>query len=502
MERAIYVPFDNLHRGFGALKTADPKRDLIIFVESQRMLASRRWHLQRLWFMISAARHFADELSKAGFVVSYQKAESTSQGIKAAITEAGATGLKINTVIATAPNSFRLTQELTGLVEFEPNDFFLTDRQEFIDWASSQKSLLMENFYRNQRKRLSILMDGDKPVGGAWNFDKENRLSPPKSYDYPPYLNHPLDQLDKEVLQELLDSDLKLWGDEPKQTWGTTRGAALKQLDYFLTHHFANFGPYEDAMVKENWAFHHSLLSPYLNIGLIHASEVIDAVRKRYQKGDIPLASCEGFIRQVIGWREYINGVYWFFGDEYRNQNKFEMNRPLLPLFHDAKKTKMACVSTQISDLQARAWVHHIPRLMVLSNLALLTGIKPLEFLNWMREVFIDAADWVMVPNVIGMGVHADGGQMMTKPYISGGSYISRMSNYCKGCPYDPKLRTGENACPFTNLYWNFLAEHEAEFTKNHRMFQQINGLKRLKDLKEVRAESQRILEGLSRGEI
>ena len=497
MKRAIYVAFDQLHQEYGALKSADPATDLIIIIESQRMLKSRKWHLQRLWFMISAARHFAEDLRNAGFEVIYQKAESTRSGIENIVKNK-----KITKVIAAEPNSFRLSSDLDGLVDFLPSDFFLTDKEEFIAWAGSQKSLLMENFYRTQRKRLNILMDGDKPTGGAWNFDKENRLPPPKNYKYPPYLTHSMDQLDLEVLQELKSSELQLWGADPDQTWGTTRKAALTQLDYFLEHHFENFGPYEDAMVSENWGFHHSLLSPYLNIGLIHSSEVIAAVRKRYQKGDIPIASCEGFVRQVIGWREYINGVYWFFGEKYRSENHFKLNRKLLPLFEDSKKTKMACVSTQIADIEARAWVHHIPRLMVLSNLALLTGIKPEEFLNWMREVFIDAADWVMVPNVIGMGMHSDGGKMATKPYISGGSYISKMSNYCKSCVYDPKVRTGENACPFTNLYWNFLSENEAEFTKNHRMFQQMSGLKRLKDLAEVKVESQRILDGLSRGQI
>ena len=497
MKRAIYVAFDQLHKEFGALKKADPTKDLVIIVESQRMLASRKWHLQRLWFMISAARHFAKELEAKGFTVHYIKSATTLDGIKEAIENE-----KIEEVIAAEPNSFRLSEDLNDVVTYIPNDFFLTDKKDFITWASSQKSLLMENFYRTQRRRFNILMEGDKPVGGAWNFDKENRLTPPKNYKYPDYLIHEMDEIDQQVLAELKSSNLTLWGADPDGTWGTTREAALKQLDYFLTNHFENFGPYEDAMVKENWAFHHSLLSPYLNIGLIHASEVIAAVRKRYQKGDIPLASCEGFIRQVIGWREYINGVYWFFGDKYRENNHFKLDRPLLPLFYDSDKTKMACVSQQISDIESRAWVHHIPRLMVLSNLALLTGINPQQFLNWMREVFIDAADWVMVPNVIGMGMHSDGGKMMTKPYISGGSYISKMSNYCKGCAYDPKLRTGESACPFTNLYWNFLAENEAEFTKNHRMFQQVNGLKRLKDLVEVRSESKRILDGLLRGQI
>ena len=497
MKRAIFVPFDQLHREYGALADADPKNDLIIFVESQRMLKSRTWHIQRLWFMISAARHFAQVLIAAGFKVAYMKAESSRAGIESVMKSEA-----ITKVIAATPNSYRMSQELSDLVEFIPNDHFLTSRDEFIDWAKDQKSLLMENFYRNQRKKFDLLMDGDKPTGGAWNFDKENRLPPPKNHDYPPYLVHEMDELDKEILAELKDSDLKLWGELPDGTWGTAKAAALKQLNYFLDKHFAEFGPYEDAMTAENWSLHHSLLSPYLNIGLIHAHEVIAAVRKRYQKGDIPLASCEGFIRQVIGWREYINGVYWYFGQNYREENQLELNRPLLPLFTDPAKTKMACVSTQIKDIQARAWVHHIPRLMVLSNIALLAGVKPQEFLDWMREVFIDSADWVMVPNVIGMGMHSDGGQMMTKPYISGGAYISKMSNYCKGCSYDPKARTGENACPFTNLYWNFLSENQERFARNHRMFQQLNGLKRLKDIAEVKKESGRILDGLSKGTI
>ena len=495
MKRAIFVPFDQLHREYGALADANSKNDLIIFVESQRMLRSRTWHIQRLWFMISAARHFAHELTAAGFKVAYLKAESTRAGIKSVMKSD-----QITKVIAATPNSYRMSQELSDLVEFIPNDHFLTTRDEFNHWAKNQKSLLMENFYRNQRKKFDLLMDGDKPTGGAWNFDKENRLPPPKNYQYPAYLVHELDQLDKEVLAEIKNSDLKLWGELPDGTWGTTKAAALEQLNYFLDEHFADFGPYEDAMTTENWALHHSLLSPYLNIGLIHADEIIAAVRKRYQKGDIPLASCEGFIRQVIGWREYINGVYWYFGQNYREENHLELKRPLLPLFTDPAKTKMACVSTQIKDIQSRAWVHHIPRLMVLSNIALLAGVKPQEFLDWMREVFIDAADWVMVPNVIGMGMHSDGGQMMTKPYISGGSYISKMSNYCKGCAYDPKSRTGENACPFTNLYWNFLSENQERFSRNHRMFQQLNGLRRLKDLAKVKKESGRILDGLSKG--
>jgi len=285
--------------------------------------------------MISAARHFAQELRDEGFEVIYLKAETTLSGIA----ETRKTK-KITNVIAAEPHSFRLLASLKDEIDSIPSDFFLTAKSDFLSWAASQKSLLMENFYRAQRKRLSILMDGDKPVGGAWNYDKENRLPPPKQYVYPEYLQHQRDQIDEEVLAELKNSKLSLWGAEPDLTWATTRKGALNQLENFLENHFENFGPYEDAMVKENWAFHHSLLSPYLNIGLIHASEVIEAVRKRFQKGDIPLESCEGFVRQVIGWREYINGVYWFFGEKYREQNHFELNQEVTAAVYRSPKNR------------------------------------------------------------------------------------------------------------------------------------------------------------------
>jgi deoxyribodipyrimidine photolyase-related protein len=243
-------------------------------------------------------------------------------------------------------------------------------------------------------------------------------------------------------------------------------------------------------------------LTPYLNIGLLTPEEVIDAAMQRYEKGDIPLASIEGFIRQIIGWREYVNGVYWFFGAGYEKRNELGAKRELLPLFWDETKTKMNCVGSVIKDVKTRGYAHHIPRLMVLSNLALLAGVKPAEYLDWMTNTFIDAYDWVMVPNVIGMGLHADGGQMMTKPYVSGGSYISKMSQYCSSCAYNPKLRVGDTACPFTTLYWDFLNRHRAEFESNHRMRQQYFGLDRLGDLTALKQRASEVLLGLENGEI
>jgi deoxyribodipyrimidine photolyase-related protein len=225
-------------------------------------------------------------------------------------------------------------------------------------------------------------------------------------------------------------------------------------------------------------------------------------VVEAFEQGLAPIESVEGFLRQVIGWREYINGMYWFLGEDYREQNHLKATRKLLPVFSDSTKTKMNCVSSTVADVEKRAWTHHIPRLMILSNLALVTGTNPQEFLDWMRENFVDAAEWVMVPNIIGMGVHADGGRLMTKPYAAGGAYVNRMTQYCKGCVYDFKLRVGQNACPFTTLYWDFLDRHSEEFVKNHRMSQQVNGLKRLSDLESLRMRALEVLDGLSAGTI
>ncbi len=490
MKRALYIPFDQLHRKYGVLKDANAAEDVVVLVESQSMITGANWHPERLFFLISSARHFAQSLRDEGFEVRYIKADNTVTGLKTIKSEFSGIGF-----FAAEQSSFRLTRSLTEFgVQFIENDFFLTPRALFASWASSQKSYLMENFYRKQRTRLDILMEHGAPIGGQWNYDKENRLPPPKNYTWPPYLEHHRDEIDHEVAAEL--------SMQPTTTWATTRDGALAQLRNFIENHFGKFGPYEDAMALDNWALHHSLLSPYINNGLLHPSEVIHAAVAAFNRGDVPIESAEGFIRQIIGWREYINGMYWYLGEDYRDNNALGAHRDLLPLFSDPSKTSMNCMKTIVGDIRERSWVHHIPRLMVLSNLALITGTNPQQFLDWMRREFIDAADWVMVPNVIGMGVHADGGQMMSKPYAAGGAYISRMSGYCKGCAYNPKLRVGDDACPFTTLYWDFLDRHKEIFVKNHRMSQQVNGLKRLSDLDELKHRAQEVLSGLEKGEI
>jgi deoxyribodipyrimidine photolyase-related protein len=490
ISQILYVAHDHLNKNFGVLKDADPKTSVVVLVESARMLSGRPWHKERLFFLTSAARHFAYQLEHDGYTVRYIKAPTTIDGLKAARKEFG--NLEIS---CAEPSSHRQHKQLQEFgVQFVENDFFLTSRSLFNLWAEKQKTFVMENFYRAQRNRLNILVKDGKPEGGQWNYDADNRLPPPKNYDWPPYLEHQRDAIDLEVAAQF-----KL---EPTTTWATTRAGALSQLKYFIENHLSGFGPYEDAIAKDNWALHHSLLSPYLNNGLLHASEVADAAIAAYERGDAPIGSVEAFVRQIIGWREYINGMYWFLGEEYRDQNHLGANRKLLPLYTDSTKTKMSCVKAVVEDVEQRAWSHHIPRLMVLSNLALTTGTNPQEFLDWMREQFIDASDWVMVPNVIGMAVYADGGKLMTKPYASGGAYLNRMTQHCKGCAYDPKKRVGDDSCPFTTLYWDFLDRHRDEFVKNHRMSQQVFGLNRLSDLPQLKERAQEVLRGLDQGTI
>lgn len=498
MKRLLFIPFDQLNRTRGVLREANPKTDRLVFIQNDTFIQSRQWHRQRLFFLLSSARHFAAEMNREGFTVDWIHGENIAGTLRTHAQECG--GLEI---WATHPSSFALLNALNSCgAHLVHNDFFLTTREQFDEWASTQKSFTMENFYRRQRTRLDLLMEGGKPVGGAWNFDADNRLPPPKNHHYEPPLVFERDEIDQQVRREIDEMGENFWGDFADGDWATTRTDALRQLKHFVDVHLSEFGPYEDAMPIESWAVHHSLLSPYLNNGLLLASEVVDAVISQFNKGDVPLSSCEGFIRQVIGWREYINGMYWYLGSDYRSHNELNASTLLFPLFHNPDSTQMKCMSSIVRDLEQRAWAHHIPRLMVLSNLALLTGVNPQEFLDWMRETFIDAADWVMVPNVIGMGVHADGGRLMTKPYAAGGAYISRMSNYCTSCTYNPKNRIGDDACPFTTLYWDFLDRNREAFSKNHRMAQQLRGIDRLKDMAEVRTRAREVIDGLQAGKI
>ena len=359
----------------------------------------------------------------------------------------------------------------------------------------------MEDFYRWQRKRSGYLMEGDQPVGGQWNFDEDNRLPPPKTgHDRWPVPHvHALDAIDQRVLNDLPKT---VWGAKPTGLWATTREDALARLHYFVSEILPTFGEHEDAMLESNWHLAHSLLSPYLNNGLLLPNEVLDAAAQAFSDGKVPINSAEGFIRQILGWREYIWNCYWRWMPDYAQRNHLQAHRPLPPLFTNPKRTKMKCMSTVLNGVNEHSYSHHIERLMVLGNFALITGTNPQQFTEWMWNSFIDAAEWVMVPNVIGMSLYADGGMLATKPYASGGAYIDRMSNHCKGCAYDRKKRTGDDACPFTVLYWDFMMRHQDTFVKNPRIARQVRAAQQLSDIDAVQQTAQSILQRLDAGQI
>ena len=442
-------------------------------------------------------RRFALALEQEGFQVDYRKSPTMRQGVTDHIAEFSPTHIDV-----TEPNSYAARQLVASLgIETTASNQFLCHPTDFAKFAEGKKSMKMEDFYRWQRKRYGYLMEGDQPVGGQWNFDEDNRLPPPKTghdrWRVPQV--HALDAIDQQMLNDLPKT---VWGAKPTGLWATTREDALARLHYFVNEILPTFGEHEDAMLESNWHLAHSLLSPYLNNGLLLPNEVLDAAANAFAKGLVPINSAEGFIRQILGWREYIWNCYWRWMPDYAQQNHLQAHRSLPPLFTNPKKTQMKCISTVLNGVNEHSYSHHIERLMVLGNFALITGTNPQQFTEWMWNSFIDAAEWVMVPNVIGMSLYADGGMLATKPYASGGAYIDRMSNHCKGCAYDRKKRTGDDACPFTVLYWDFMMRHQETFVKNPRIARQVRAAQQLSDIDAVQQTAQTILQRLDAGQI
>ena len=493
--RTIWVFGDQLNMEIGALKGASPQTHRVLMIESSSKIASFPWHVQRAHFIVSSMRRFAEDLRSHGFQVDYRKAASMREGLSEHRKE-----YSPESVVATEPNSFAARRLVNSLgVECTRSNQFLCHPSDFHEFVGARKSLKMEDFYRWQRRRYGYLMVGDEPVGARWNYDEDNRQPPPKTgHDrWPVPRLQALDNTDIDVLRELPNS---VWGKQPDGLWATTRVGALERLDYFVREILPSFGDHEDAMLSANWHLAHSLLSPYLNIGLLLPKEVLDAAVGAYEAGDVPINSVEGYVRQILGWREYIWNCYWRWMPRYAQLNELNAQRPLPELFTNPQATSMKCMSSVLSGIYERSYAHHIERLMVLGNFALIAGINPQEFTRWMWNSFIDAAEWVMVPNVIGMSLYADGGMLATKPYASGGAYIDKMSDHCKGCRYDRKQRVGADACPFTVLYWDFQLRHEARFVKNPRVARQVRGAQQLSNVDEVRETAQRMLHDLDNG--
>lgn len=456
----------------------------IVLVESAGRLAARPYHWQKAHLILSALRHRAQD-----------------DGVTLVSTDS------YREFLASTDDTFRVInptsfgyRKLVASDRFEvaPSRGFVTSEEDWASWVGSKagKRLLLEDFYRGSRRRTGLLMEGAEPVGGAWNFDHENRLPAPKKTSTLPVVApwYPTeDEIDAEVRRDLTrwqtEGKIRLVGSDGPRLFAATREEALLALEHFITERLDLFGPYEDAGLKGDWAMAHSLLSVPLNLGLLDPLEVAKAAEAAYLAGNARLSSVEGFIRQVTGWRDFVWHLYWHFGEEYLEQNFLSATAPMPESWQklEAASIDAACVSHAVEKTNERGWLHHIERLMILGNVALQRGMNPRQLNDWFIDSFVDGTPWVMPANVIGMSQFADGGRMSTKPYIGGGAYISKMTNYCGGCAFDPKVRVGENACPLTAGYWAFLDKNEGALAGNFRIAQPMAAMRKMVDREAIR---------------
>jgi deoxyribodipyrimidine photolyase-related protein len=435
-------------------------------------------HAQKILAIFAAMRHFAQQLKRAGHRVRYIAIDDASnrQQLTANL-EALIAHYQASTVHYQAPDEWRLDHLLAAWgascpvpVAMVDSEHFYTTRQSVATQFKGRKQWLMEHFYRSQRRQHGVLMTADdQPEGGQWNFDHDNRKSLPASQPLPADMRP---QHDHQALwQTIVASGAAHFGDPQAEAlrWPLSREEALTQLEVFISHGLPLFGDYQDALSTRGWRLFHSLLSFALNVKMLNPREVVAAAEVAWRQGKVPLPAAEGFIRQILGWREYVRGVYWAQMPGYTEANAFGHSRPL-PEWFWTGKTRMACVASAITQSLQHAYAHHIQRLMVIGNFALLAGLDPQALHRWYLGIYIDAFEWVEAPNTLGMSQFADGGLLATKPYVSSAAYIDRMGDHCKGCHYSKSTKTGERACPFNALYWDFFARHETRLRGNHRL--------------------------------
>jgi len=478
----ILIPVlgDQLTQSLASLRDVDRSNAVVLMMEVADETTYVRHHQRKIALILSAMRHFAHELRDDGWTVDYVR-------LDAADNTGSFTGEVMRAVSRHRPTSIRIVEPgewrvktaidgwhgLCGIpVDVLSDDRFICGILEFQTWAQSRNELMMEYFYRDMRRKTGLLMKADgKPEGGQWNLDKENRVPPRRGLNYPEPLHFAPDEMTTEVLDFVASRFGGHFGRLEKFGLPVTALQARRALAHFIQSALPDFGTYQDAMVTgQDWLYH-SWLSPALNLGLLTPLEVAQAAAAAYATGDAPLNAVEGFIRQIIGWREYVRGYYWLEMPEVANVNALGATRPL-PEFYWTGDTDMLCMAEAIRNTRDHAYAHHIQRLMVLGNFAMLAGVRPQDVADWFLVVYADAYEWVELPNVIGMSQHADGGRLATKPYAGGGAYINRMSDHCEQCRYDVKRKTGPDACPFNALYWDFLARHERRFRRNRRMMQ------------------------------
>ncbi len=456
----------------------------VVLVESRRVLRSRSYHRQKLHIVLSGMRHLAAEL---GDRAHYLRVDTYREALERV-------GRPVVVHEPTSHAAADLVERLRaeGLVEeILPTPMFALPRAAFDEWAGDRETFRLEDFYRSQRRRFDVLMDAGEPAGGKWNYDHENREPPPKGkrrLDVPGPWQPPEDEIDEQVRADLDRMDLPTVGRDGPRWFAVTADEARRALAHFVQERLPHFGPPEDAMLTDDWAMAHSLLSVPLNLALLHPLDVVREAEAAYRTGDVPLPSAEGFVRQVLGWREYIWQLYWRFGRDYLRRNALRARNPLPDWWRelDADAVTARCLGTALEGLRDRGWSHHIQRLMVIGNHALQRGYDPRQLSDWYREVYVDGFEWVMPPNVIGMSQHADGGMMATKPYSAGGAYINRMSDHCGSCAYDPRKRLGDDACPFTAGYWAWTHRHRDLLAANNRTARAVSSMDRLSDLDAV----------------
>lgn len=477
MKRHVLVLGDQLTRTHGPLAAADPRATIVLTIESLGLVRATIAHRQKAALFFGALRRFSADLARDGFTVDHHRgAPSFSHAIADHLRRwPGATLQLMRPADRGVADQLRAAARAAGgELRVVPNPLRLVDDAEFDAYASGRGRWRLEDFYRDARRRRGWLMDPQeptRPLGGVWNLDRENRRVPPPGTRFPPPLAFEPDALQREVLDDVERDLTGHPGALRPFGWPTSRAQALAALQDFVQHRLAGFGPYEDALVAGERTLFHSRLSVPLNLGLLHPLEVVEAALAAFAAadGDIPLASAEGFVRQVLGWREFVYHVDRTRGDALAHANALDHHGPVPAAFWSGR-TRMACLADAWQGLHDHGWNHHIERLMVFGNLALSLGTDPAELTAWFTGHYVDALDWVMVPNVMGMSQYADGGGFTSKPYVSGGAYLRKMGDHCRRCPFDPGLRTGPAACPLTVGYWSFVDRHQARFARHPRM--------------------------------
>jgi deoxyribodipyrimidine photolyase-related protein len=475
----VLVLGDQLSLDMSSLKRADPAHDRVLMVEVMVEATYVRHHKKKIAFLFSAMRHFAEELKEAGWTVDYVKLDdpANSGSFKGEVKRA-CERLRPQRMVVTEPGEWRVLEDMRSWsdafslpVEILTDTRFFSTVADFRAWADGRKQLRMEYFYREMRRSTGLLMDGDKPAGGKWNYDADNRKPAQPDLFMPEPKRFKPDAITQEVLDLVASRFSGHIGDLEPFWFAVTRKDAEEACEHFLADMLADFGTYQDAMLSGRKFLFHSVLSAYLNAGLLDAKVLCRKVEEAWKADKVPLNAAEGFIRQILGWREYVRGIYWLKMPDYVDSNALGADRPL-PDFYWTGQTRMRCLSEAIGQTLEEAYAHHIQRLMVTGNFALLAGVRPKEVHEWYLMVYADAYEWVEAPNTIGMSQFADGGLLGSKPYVSSGNYIDRMSDYCGACSYDVKQKTGSKACPFNALYWDFLDRNKEVLKGNPRLGQ------------------------------